>query len=70
VKSVHSELDAKGQPVAEGGRIPGSASAQTARLRRPDLLTPEQLEQMEREAAAAKAAAAKKAAGGARSSST
>jgi quercetin dioxygenase-like cupin family protein len=63
VKSVHTELDAKGQPVAEGGPYPrlGPPPRQRGYVD-PDLLTPEQLEQMEREAAAAKAAAAKKAA--------
>jgi quercetin dioxygenase-like cupin family protein len=63
VKSVHSELDARGQPVAEGGPYPrlGPPPRQRGYVD-PDLLTPEQLEQMEREAAAAKAAAAKKAA--------
>jgi len=64
VKSVHTEVDAKGQPVAEGGPYPrlGPPPRQRGYVD-PDLLTPEQLEQMEREAAAAKAAAAKKAAG-------
>jgi hypothetical protein len=63
VKSVHTEVDAKGQPVAEGGPYPrlGPPPRQRGYVD-PDLLTPEQLEQMEREAAAAKAAAAKKAA--------
>jgi hypothetical protein len=63
VKSVHTELDAKGQAVAEGGPYPrlGPPPRQRGYVD-PDLLTPEQLEQMEREAAAAKAAAAKKAA--------
>jgi hypothetical protein len=63
VKSVHTELDAKGQPVPEGGPYPrlGPPPRQRGYVD-PDLLTPEQLEQMEREAAAAKAAAAKKAA--------
>jgi hypothetical protein len=64
VKSVHTEVDAKGSPVAENGPYPrlGPPPRQRGYVD-PDLLTPEQLEQMEREAAAAKAAAAKKAAG-------
>jgi hypothetical protein len=63
VKSVHTEVDAKGSPVAENGPYPrlGPPPRQRGYVD-PDLLTPEQLEQMEREAAA-KAAAAKKAAG-------
>jgi quercetin dioxygenase-like cupin family protein len=61
VKSVHTELDAKGQPVAEGGPYPRLTPPPRRRGNiDPDLLTPEQLEQLEREAAAAKAAATKK----------
>jgi hypothetical protein len=62
VKSIHSEVDAKGLPVPEGGPYP---NLNPPRRRNPvdaDLLTPDELEQMERAAAAAKAAAAKKAA--------
>ena len=63
VKSVHTEVDAKGQAVAENGPYPNlNPPARRRGYIDPDLLTPEQLEQMEREAAAAKAAAAKKAA--------
>jgi hypothetical protein len=58
VKSVHSEVDAKGAPVPENGPYP----ALTAGKRRnmptdPDLIDPDQQEQMERAAAARKAAA-------------
>ena len=61
VKSVHTEVDAKGQPVAEGGPYPSAAPPRRRGYVDPDLLTPDQIEQMEREAAA-KAAAAKAAA--------
>lgn len=61
VKSVHSEVDLKGQPVAENGPYPRLGPPPKRRgYVDPDLLTPEEVEQMEREAAAAKAAAAKK----------
>jgi hypothetical protein len=61
VKSVHTEVDAKGQPVPENGPYP----VLTAGRRRnmpvdPDLLDPDQVEQMERAAAARKAAEAAK----------
>ena len=60
VKSTHTEVDAKGNPVAEGGPYPNLAPPPRRRGPiDPDMLTPEQIEQMEREAAA-KAAAAKK----------
>jgi hypothetical protein len=64
VKSVHSEVDAKGQPVAEGGPYPSLTPPRRKNPVDADLLTPDELEQMERDraAAAAKAAAAKKAA--------
>jgi hypothetical protein len=62
VKSVHTEVDAKGQPVAEGGPYPMIGPPKRRNPVDPDLLTPDQIEQMERDAAAAaaaKAAAAK-----------
>ncbi len=66
VKSTHVEVDAKGQPVPENGPYPNlNPPARKRGYVDPDLLTPDQIEQMEREAAAAKAAAAKKASGGA-----
>jgi len=62
VKSVHTEVDAKGQPVPENGPYP----VLTAGRRRnmpvdPDLIDPDQLDQMERAAAARKEAEAAKA---------
>lgn len=64
VKSTHIEMDAKGNPVPENGPYPNlNPPARRRGYVDPDLLTPDQIEQMEREAAAAKAAAAKKAAG-------
>ena len=62
VKSTHTEVDAKGQAVAEGGPYPALSTPRKRGYVDPDLLTPDELEQMERAAAAAKAAAAKKAA--------
>ncbi len=62
VKSTHTEVDAKGQPVAENGPYPSLTPPPRRRNVDPDLLTPDEIEQMERAAAAAKAAAAKKAA--------
>jgi quercetin dioxygenase-like cupin family protein len=63
VKAVHTEVDLKGQPVAENGPYPRLGPPPRRRgYVDPDLLTPEEIEQMEREAAAAKAAAAKAAA--------
>jgi hypothetical protein len=62
VKSVHTEVDAKGQAVAEGGPYPNLNPPRRKNPVDADLLTPDELEQMERAAAAAKAAAAKKAA--------
>jgi quercetin dioxygenase-like cupin family protein len=61
-KSTHTEVDAKGQAVAENGPYPSLAPPPRRRNVDPDLLTPDEIEQMERAAAAAKAAAAKKAA--------
>jgi hypothetical protein len=63
VKSTHTELDAKGQPVPVNGPYP----VITAGRRRnmpvdPDLLDADQIDQMERAAAAKKEAEAKKAA--------
>jgi hypothetical protein len=66
VKSVHSEVDEKGQPVPEHGPYPALGSARRRNMPvDPDLLTPDQIDQMERAAAARKAAesAKKKAAG-------
>ena len=61
MRSVHSEVDLKGQAVAENGPYPRLGPPPKRRgYVDPDLLTPEEIEQMEREAAAAKAAAAKK----------
>jgi hypothetical protein len=60
VKSVHTEVDAKGQPVPEAGPYPVFAAG--PRKNMPvdnDLLTPDQIDQMERAAAARKEAAAK-----------
>jgi hypothetical protein len=64
VKSVHTEVDAKGQSVPEKGPYPVLASARGRRKMPvdPDLIDPDQLDQMEREAAARKAAASAKAA--------
>jgi quercetin dioxygenase-like cupin family protein len=60
VKSVPTEVDAKGQPVPEGGPYPVFAAGPRKNMPvDPDLLTPEQVEQMERAAAARKEAAAK-----------
>ena len=61
VKSIHTEVDAKGVPVPENGPYP----VLTAGRRRntpidPDLIDPDQLDQMERAAAARKAAEAAK----------
>jgi len=62
VKSVHTEVDAKGQPVPENGPYPVLASGRRRKMPvDPDLIDPDQLDQMERAAAARKAAEAAKA---------
>jgi hypothetical protein len=59
VKSVHSEVDAKGQPVPENGPYPSLGGGRRRNMPiDPDLLDADQLDQMERAAAAKKAAAA------------
>ena len=58
VKSVHTELDAKGQPVPPGGPYPVLATSRRRGPIDPDLIDPDQQDQMERAAAAAKAKAA------------
>ena len=58
VKSVHTELDAKGQPVPPGGPYPVLSTPRRRGPIDPDLIDPDQQDQMERAAAAAKAKAA------------
>lgn len=61
VKSVHTEVDVKGQPVPENGPYPVlNAGRRRNTPVDPDLLDPDQVEQMERAAAARKDAEAAK----------
>jgi hypothetical protein len=67
VKSVHTEVDAKGQPVPEGGPYPVLAGGRRRNMPvDPDLIDPDQLDQMERAAAARREAEAAKAKAGAK----
>ena len=53
VKTVHTEVDAAGKPVPVNGPYPVIAAAKRRNMPvDPDLLTPDQIEQMERAAAA------------------
>jgi hypothetical protein len=58
VRSVHSEVDEKGQPVPEGGPYPVFAAAKRRNMPvDPDLIDPDTQDAMDRAAAAKKAAA-------------
>jgi hypothetical protein len=58
VRSVHSEVDEKGQPVPEGGPYPVFAAARRRNMPiDPDLIDPDTQDALDRAAAAKKAAA-------------
>jgi quercetin dioxygenase-like cupin family protein len=66
VKSMHTEVDAKGKPVPENGPYPVISAGRQRRMPvDPDLIDPDQQDQMERAAYAKKQAEAKAKASGA-----